>query len=122
MPSSAAAARPTESQTRVTQAITTGQMEIDPAVLRNLADLLEGDGPGGLPEMIALFLQESTARLGRVRLALERGDARELERAAHSIKGSAGTFGAHRVRELADRIEQAARGEALGEAAGLADE
>src|SRR5262249_50755006 len=44
---------------------------------------------GALAEVIALFREEAPQRLTALREAIERGDARALQRAAHTLKGEA---------------------------------
>ena len=86
--------------------------------------LVEIAGPGdqeALDELIGLFLDESVQRLARLRTALEQRDARALQRAAHAMKGSAGTFGAREMRDLSDRIERLALAGAFAESAALVD-
>jgi HPt (histidine-containing phosphotransfer) domain-containing protein len=66
-----------------------------------------------LRELIEIFLQDTPTRLKELDAALAASDAATVTRAAHSIKGSAGNFGAMRLSELAHRIEL------LGKAANL---
>lgn len=61
-----------------------------------------------LVELAELFLNEYPSHLAEVRIAVERSDLRGIERAAHSIKGSVGNFGAHRAVDAAINLEDAA--------------
>ena len=63
-----------------------------------------------LREIAALFLQEYPELLETMRNALAAGDAKALERAAHSLKGSASNFGAYACVEAALDLERMARG------------
>jgi HPt (histidine-containing phosphotransfer) domain-containing protein len=59
-----------------------------------------------LAEIARLFLGEYPALLAQIHAAHQRGDAQQLERAAHSLKGSAANFGARRVVESAFAVER----------------
>ena len=61
-----------------------------------------------MAKLIGLFLRETPARLADIRTALESGDAPALERAAHALKGSAGTLGAYALSELCAQLEELA--------------
>jgi two-component system sensor histidine kinase/response regulator len=58
-----------------------------------------------LAELAALFCRESPRWLAEVRAAVAAGDAAGLRRFAHTLKGSAGTFGACAVSTVAQRLE-----------------
>jgi two-component system, sensor histidine kinase and response regulator len=58
-----------------------------------------------LRELIEVFLADCPRLWQNVREALTRGDALQLSRAAHAIKGSVGNFSAHAAREAADKLE-----------------
>ena len=53
--------------------------------------------------MLQLFLEEVPRRVERLQGAWRAGNAEELQRAAHSLKGSAGNIGA---RQLYDDLPQ----------------
>jgi PAS domain S-box-containing protein len=103
-------------------------------LLRALAELLPGTAPAAAPappaeepadgpldlatarkrvcgddqllgELAALFCRESPGWLNEVRAAVAAGDAPRLRRAAHTLKGSASTFGARAACEAAQRLE-----------------
>ena len=59
-----------------------------------------------LQELAALFLEDSPLRLSEMRTALEAGDLPSLQRAAHTLKGSAGSLCGRRTAEAALRVEQ----------------
>jgi len=56
--------------------------------------------------LAALFLEDSPLRLSEMRTALEAGDLPSLQRAAHTLKGSAGSLCGRRTAEAALRVEQ----------------
>ena len=73
-----------------------------------LLGLMDGDQQL-LQELIEVFLEDAPQRIEGVRRALNAGDALALYKAAHTLKGSAGNFGAPEVVGLALRLEALAR-------------
>jgi two-component system sensor histidine kinase/response regulator len=71
-----------------------------------------------LHELIELFFADFPRMWQNIRDALFQGDAAKLCRAAHTLKGSIGVFGAQSAREAAERVEQLARTGNLAQAAG----
>ena len=71
-------------------------------------ELMDGDREL-LHEMAQLFLEEAPRLISGVEDALEKHDCETLERAAHSLKGSVGNFGARKAYEAARVVEYAAR-------------
>jgi len=61
-----------------------------------------------LRELAELFLEDSPQRLLEIRKALDSGNFDALQRAAHTLKGSAGSLCGKRAAELALRIEEMA--------------
>ena len=75
--------------------------------------------PGGMEavlEMSQLLLTECPRLMNELRAALDAGDANCVQRAAHTLKGSASVFGAKYVVEYAARIEKMGRSENLHDA------
>ena len=67
---------------------------IDSAAL----DRLRGSvGDEFVGELVATFLGDAPAQLAALRGAVERGDAEEARRAAHTLKSNGATFGAERL-------------------------
>ena len=58
-----------------------------------------------LRDITAIFLAEYPALLGEIQEAVAARDAKKLERAAHSLKGSVSNFGAHAATEASYRLE-----------------
>ncbi len=85
-------------------------MVLDEAALLRLvsgdADLLR--------ELTALFLEDAPRRLLEIRTALDSGDAEFLLRAAHQLKGSAGSVSGKRTAVAAMRMEELAEKADLG--------
>lgn len=89
---------------------TTGSA-LDPTALERLRRL------GGEPlaqRMAALFVDLGRERVASARAGIEAGDAEAVERAAHSLKSSAGNVGAATLQEAATRAEEAAEAARAG--------
>ena len=80
---------------------------IDPDALMRLR---EWGGSKLLAEMVRLFLENSSERLGQLGKGFADGDLRTVERAAHSLKSSAANVGAMEVSRVSQQIEAAAEG------------
>ncbi|QIN81619.1 PAS domain S-box protein [Rubrobacter tropicus] len=80
---------------------------LDEGVLAGLREL-QGEGePDILEELAGIFLEDAPGRVEEIRSCLESGDATGVERAAHTLKGSAGNMGATRVSSLASVLQDA---------------
>ncbi|MBP6864700.1 MAG: Hpt domain-containing protein [Candidatus Didemnitutus sp.] len=82
---------------------------INPAAIEALREVAPDDGGKFLTELVDIFLADTPPRLRELEQALAAGDANAMARAAHSIKGSAGNFGADRVARFAAAVETAAK-------------
>ena len=103
--------RTRELETVISQVLASKPGAIDPEAL--LAGL---DGNRTLlRQMARLFLADVPKQLTRIKRALKTGDREALGRAAHTLKGSVGNFGARNAVEVAERIEARAKN---GELAG----
>ncbi len=90
---------------------------LDLTTLQNLVDLDDG-GHGLLSEMIEIFREDTPRRVRDILAAAGEGDAEELSRTAHALKGGAGALGAEALRHLASDLESLGRS---GSAAAGAD-
>lgn len=79
--------------------------DFDPARAKRLIDEIGAETTG---ELVEVFLGDAQQRLAAMRRFAAAGERKPLERAAHSIKSSAGTFGFERVAALACEIESQA--------------
>jgi CheY-like chemotaxis protein len=70
-----------------------------------IADL-RGLGPEFVRESVALFLGTTPSKLSAMEEALRRGDPDNLKEKAHSLRGSCGLIGAHRMMELCRHLEE----------------
>lgn len=74
-----------------------------------------------LAELAALFLDSCPAMQAAIEEALAHGDAKALQHAAHTLKGSVGNFGAQAAFDAALALEQMGRqGDLSGAEAALA--
>ena len=80
-----------------------------------LVALISGDRQL-LKELVDLFVEDSTRRLEEIRSSLASGDTESLHRAAHTLKGSAGSICGRRTAEVALRVEDLAQEGNLTEA------
>jgi two-component system sensor histidine kinase/response regulator len=69
-----------------------------------------------LDEVTQLFLDDAPGRMAEIRTALEQGDPKRLQNAAHSLKGAAGYVGADRTSAQARKLEELGRGGELSSA------
>jgi HPt (histidine-containing phosphotransfer) domain-containing protein len=92
---------------------------VDPAVLAELRKLGE---PAFLAELIDAFFRQTSELLALSKKGLEARNEKEVERAAHTLKGSAGSLGATQMLELCRRLEDCARRRAWPGAEGLVSE
>ena len=89
---------------------------VDSRVLASLRDL---DGDGGddlLDSLIGTFLENTPLVLSEAQSALATQSAAQLERAAHTLKGSCSNFGAQRMQAACLLLEQAAHKGSLNQA------
>jgi CheY-like chemotaxis protein len=89
----------------------------------NVFDLEKALGYAGdiatLRELFAIFQTEHPKLTAAMQAAIDSGDAVALQRAAHTLKGSASVLAAGAVAKLAIQIEQSARKAKLPDAAAL---
>jgi two-component system, sensor histidine kinase and response regulator len=80
---------------------------VDEAKLAELLGMAPADGPAEPPRVLQLFLDETSNRLHRIREAVQAGDLIDAGRAAHSLQGASGLFGARRLGSLGAEMETA---------------
>ena len=79
---------------------------VDEEVFEEIFSVLSDESPEGLIRACDLFRIGVPARLAEIDDALAGGRYEEVATAAHSLRGSAGAFGARRLSNLADRLER----------------
>ena len=99
----------------------TGAPVLDPAVLATLRQLNVPGEPDVLTQVLTLFLDEVPPRMTRLRNAWASGNIVEMQRAAHSLKGSAGNIGAHGMFDVCRQLDGLGRSGNLDAAAPLVD-
>jgi HPt (histidine-containing phosphotransfer) domain-containing protein len=75
-----------------------------------------------LDQLLRIFLIDSTNMMRRLEDARESGEAAQLERAAHGLKGASGTISARHVEVLARNVEELARAGRMNEARDVFDD
>lgn len=78
---------------------------IDDQAIAGLRDLSPDGDTAFLRELIEIYLQDVPSHLAEIEQAIAQQDAPQLTRAAHTIKGSSGNFGAGRLVEVAREME-----------------
>lgn len=73
-------------------------------------------------EVIALFRDDCPRALDAIRTATTAGDAPAVQRAAHALKGAAGSLSAGPVTEVARQLEAVAQSGDLSRASSLCDQ
>ena len=82
---------------------------LDPAVVDSLRQLTSPGEPDVLAEILTVFLEEVPRRIERLKAAWWDGNAAEVQRAAHSLKGSSGNIGASRLFGVCKQIDDRAK-------------
>jgi signal transduction histidine kinase/HPt (histidine-containing phosphotransfer) domain-containing protein len=80
---------------------TAADVPVDPTILRGIVD----DDKALLAELGQIFLEDYPVQMTGIRKAIDSGDARQLERTAHSLKGALGTIAAPSAQTLAYELE-----------------
>lgn len=82
---------------------------VDEEILAELFIVMD-DGPlDGLVTICDLFLTGVPARLSDIEAALREGRLDDAAKAAHSLRGTGGAFGARRLGDVAARLDRACR-------------
>src|SRR5687767_12622450 len=92
---------------------------INMAVVEELLALSDDGDPSLLVDLIQMFLDDAPTKVGLIKSGLTKSDLQQIERAAHSLKGSAGNLGAVHLQQLCDDLQRASRGAQAGELAAL---
>jgi len=82
---------------------------LNPEAIAALRAVSPDDGGAFFTELIDIFLQDTPLRIKELEDALATGNVPLATRAAHSIKGSAGNFGASGLAAVALEMETAAK-------------
>lgn len=82
---------------------------LDPTILGELLDLGGEEDREFVVELVDLFLRDAPAKVEAIVEGAMAGDLERVERAAHSLKGSAGNLGAIALQRLAETLQNAGR-------------
>ena len=86
---------------------------LDESVLADLRELQEEGEPDILEELIELYLEDAPSQIAALGEAVEAGEAHDVERIAHTLKGSSGNMGATRMAAICSEIEDVGASSAL---------
>ncbi|NOS77360.1 MAG: PAS domain S-box protein [Nitrospira sp.] len=100
--------RPQTVQPAVSAAAKIDGPTIDPLVFDGLRVLSDEDDPGFLSRIIGHFLADTPTRLTALGTACRKGRAEDVQRIAHSLKGSASNLGALGLARVCDQVSAAA--------------
>jgi HPt (histidine-containing phosphotransfer) domain-containing protein len=78
---------------------------VNEELLGEVLMLLDDEAPDGLLRACDLFRAAIPQRLGDIEVALDQGHFDDAARASHSLRGSAGAFGARRLSSLGEQLE-----------------
>jgi two-component system sensor histidine kinase/response regulator len=70
-------------------------------------------------DVVQVFIQDCPHRLAAIKTAIDQGDARALESAAHAFKGAVSSLAAHRAVDLTRALETAGKEGAMSETLAL---
>lgn len=92
-------------------------VRLDPSLIAGLREL----GGDEFSELVHLFLDDGALRVAALRVAERAGDAALMGKIAHSLKGSAATFGAEALAECCRELQALAASSEQSALAGLVD-
>ena len=78
---------------------------LDLSVLESRRGPQEGGEPDKLARIVGLFIDDVPLRLEELRLAVEKGEAQNVEETAHMLKGGSGYMGAVHMAEICAEIQ-----------------
>jgi len=88
---------------------TAGVAAVDERIIQELRE----EGGDLLADLVGMFVEEVPGQLTKLEAALRKGDTGATRLTAHTLKGTAGNFGASQMQTLASAIEMKARDGAL---------
>lgn len=80
---------------------------LSPEALAKLQEIEQRGQPDFVARLSQIFLSDTRRRLPRMKEALQRGDAAELEKEAHILRSASATLGATEMAKLAGLVEMA---------------
>lgn len=82
---------------------------LDMAVVDELLSLGDDGDPELLLDLIELFLADGPVKVAALMEGLAAGDFEQMERAAHTLKGSSGNLGARLLQETCEQLQLSTR-------------
>jgi HPt (histidine-containing phosphotransfer) domain-containing protein len=82
---------------------------LDPGVVESLRQLTPPGEADVLGEILNLFLDEVPKKIHSLRSAVTAGDAMQVQRIAHSLKGSSGNIGARAMYDVCRQLDDRAK-------------
>jgi HPt (histidine-containing phosphotransfer) domain-containing protein len=95
---------------------------INPQAIQALRELSPDGDAEFLRELVGIYLEDTPKQIAQLEQALASGDASVATRAAHTMKGSSGNFGAEALMQVAKEAELAAKAGDLAAASKLVPE
>ena len=92
-------------------------VRLDPSLIAGLREL----GSADFRDLVQLFLDDGALRVAALRAAEGAGDVDAMARVAHSLKGSAATFGATALADCCRQLQALASSGDVSGAASLVD-
>ena len=92
---------------------------LDAAVLDRLRQLNQAGEPDIVREVLTVFLADAPVRLAAIDDAIRGGEGQTLQRAAHALKGAAGSIGAHALQAYCRELEEIGKAGTLDRAPDL---
>jgi HPt (histidine-containing phosphotransfer) domain-containing protein len=92
---------------------------LDAAVLESLRQLNQAGQPDIVREVLTVFLADAPIRIAAIDDAIQSGTGPALQRAAHALKGAAGSIGATALQGSCRELEEIGKAGALDGAAAL---
>ena len=83
---------------------------INMSVIEELLSLSDDGDASLLVDLIQMFLEDAPVKVNAIKTGFAKRDMHQIEKAAHSLKGSSGNLGATQVQEICDQLQQACRG------------
>ena len=87
----------------------TDRAALDPAVVARLRQLTPPGQPDVLHEILNVFLGDVPQRIDRLKAAWREHNAAEVQRCAHSLKGSSGNIGADGMFAVCRELDERAK-------------
>jgi len=92
---------------------------INMAVIDELLSLGDDGDASLLTDLIQMFLEDAPVKLNSIKTGFAKRDMNIVEKAAHSMKGSAGNLGATQIQEVCDQLQRSCHQSNPEEIAGL---